>query len=326
MARANSPRTTAQSSAKRNAAGLRVALAALDDVDLFLLERTFGLPIIGTSISTGGFFLFAPLLLLALFLYFQIMVEQLLECYGRLRQIGAKSDGQIDGLPVAERVEPWFLTILLKKDIRPLDRLGRIVGNVLFWAVAPVTIFALGYRYLRAHDFVLTSVHCGVTAIAFTYGALFYLQKSTLLLGSVRNRLLNTAIAMRAVAIIFGMLFLLAWLAIKSELRAPYWLRFLSPHALLFRAELSRQPEDWLGAKWITLLADIEELEACWPACPEGKNDHHSRLTKLRDERDSLVGKVEGVELGHVPAPLQIVSPRENPGDPDRNICDSPSA
>jgi len=78
-----------------------ITLLGVQDVDLFVTSRETPLPLIGVSIPTARFFLFAPLLGAALYIYLQLHLLKLWDALASARP-------NIEGKPLAEHITPWL--------------------------------------------------------------------------------------------------------------------------------------------------------------------------------------------------------------------------
>jgi hypothetical protein len=76
-----------------------ITLLAVEDVDFFVLSRQTDLPLIGISIPTFSFFIFAPPLAAALYIYLMI---HLLKLWDAL----ATAPPRIEGEALADRIHP----------------------------------------------------------------------------------------------------------------------------------------------------------------------------------------------------------------------------
>ena len=259
-----------------------LTLASLKDVDLFVPYRTFTLPVVGTGIDPRGFFVFAPLLLLAAYFYFHLMLTRLFGCYHALLEQHEASKGTDTPHILESLVPPWFLTVLTDPESSDIEGEKRLdfhpVAFHLAWffayAFTPLTVFALSFRYLRAHDAFLTFAHTLLTTIIVVAAALFWLKRCDFCPGergapdekAPPIAAKQTAAAQAAViATLFGTvcLYLFSQAFIASGFRPYHPLVFLSPNAQLYRAELSKRPAGWDEIRWIQLQDFYEEWEKC---------------------------------------------------------------
>lgn len=126
-----------------------LAIATMSDADIMADDATLELPIIGTKIPPSGFLLFAPAIILLIFIYVHINLTRLWSFYKRL-------PSRIDGMVASDRVAPWIMTSLIQRTDGielPFLNLGRISAVLLGWVFPPVTIAALGGRYIEPTEF-----------------------------------------------------------------------------------------------------------------------------------------------------------------------------
>lgn len=128
------------------------------------------LPILGTDIPLVQFYLVAPLLLLCLFVYFHLCLQRLWEELGDLPAVFP------DGRPLDKKAYPWLLNVLvrthaprLKGQRTYLTYCQTFISIFLAWGLVPITVVVLWARYLRAHDWLVTSIH--IALLAFAFGA-----------------------------------------------------------------------------------------------------------------------------------------------------------
>ncbi|ANG63073.1 hypothetical protein A8C75_11715 [Marinobacterium aestuarii] len=145
-----------------------ITLLGVEDADFFIDSRHTQLPIVNASIPTSSFFLFAPALGTALFVYFHF---QLLKLWEALSVPAAR----IDGKPLAEHVAPWLINdfgLWLRTDDSTADRalswLSNIVVFTLVFVAWPATLIVFWFRSFPAHDERTTLVIGTALVIALT--------------------------------------------------------------------------------------------------------------------------------------------------------------
>jgi uncharacterized protein YjbI with pentapeptide repeats len=152
-------------------------LTVATTTDPLLLTNSISspLPIIRTEIPIAGFFWVAPLILLAMYLYFHIYLQRLWETLADLPAVFP------DGTRLDKRAYPWLLNGLvsshfkLLQDSRPrFARLQTGLSVLLGWWTVPVTLLVLWLRYLPRHDWLGTILHIALTIAAIGSGILFY--------------------------------------------------------------------------------------------------------------------------------------------------------
>jgi uncharacterized protein YjbI with pentapeptide repeats len=133
-----------------------ITLLAVEDADFFVPSRRTDLPLVGISIPTFSFFLFAPPLAAALYIYLHIHLLRLWDAI-------ADAPPRMDGEPLGEHLHPW-----IAKDYalglkgggalrpRPLRALGNLASLLLVWAAGPAVLFLFWWRSATAHDDLLT--------------------------------------------------------------------------------------------------------------------------------------------------------------------------
>lgn len=147
------------------------------------------LPILGTDIPLVQFYLVAPLLLLCLFIYFHLCLQRLWEELGDLPAVFP------DGRPLDKKAYPWLLNAVvrthaprLKEHCTHLARWQARVSILLAWGLVPMTIGVLWARYLRAHDWWVTTAQILVLSVAFGAGQGFLRLAAAALRGSERKK------------------------------------------------------------------------------------------------------------------------------------------
>jgi uncharacterized protein YjbI with pentapeptide repeats len=137
-----------------------ITLLAVEDADFFVPARQTQLPVVGIAIPTFSFFVFAPPLAAALYIYVHI---HLLELWDAL----ADAPNEIDGELLGERLHPWIAnsyaltlkgrgTAMPAQRDRPLRRLGNAATVTLVWAAGPVVLAGFWWRSMPAHAEWLT--------------------------------------------------------------------------------------------------------------------------------------------------------------------------
>jgi uncharacterized protein YjbI with pentapeptide repeats len=152
-----------------------LTIATTTDPLLLTNSSSSPLPIIRTEIPIAGFFWVAPLILVAMFLYFHIYLQRLWEALADLPAVFP------DGTRLDKRAYPWLLNGLVTshfqrlRDARPrFSRLQSALSIVLGWWTVPVTLLILWLRYLPRHDWLGTILQVGLAIAAIGSGILFY--------------------------------------------------------------------------------------------------------------------------------------------------------
>jgi uncharacterized protein YjbI with pentapeptide repeats len=152
-----------------------LTIATTTDVALITGTASSPLPIINTNIALSGFYLAAPLILLAVYFYLHLYLQRL---WGDLASLPAVFP---DGVELDRKAYPWLLNGLVRKHFkklelgqRPLTRVENIVSILLAWWVVPFTLLAFWLRFLPRHDWLGTSLHVVLIAGATWFGVHSY--------------------------------------------------------------------------------------------------------------------------------------------------------
>jgi hypothetical protein len=123
-----------------------ITLLAVEDADFFVPSRRTELPLVGISIPTFSFFLFAPPLAAALYIYLHIHLLRLWDAL-------ADAPKTVDGQPLGEHLHPWIakdyaLTLKGARAVRrrPLRTLGNLASFILVWAAGPAVLAFFWWR------------------------------------------------------------------------------------------------------------------------------------------------------------------------------------
>lgn len=259
------------------------------------------LPILGTDIPLVRFYLVAPLLLLALYVYFHLCLQRLWEELAELPAVFP------DGRPLDKKAYPWLMNVVVRAHLprlranrSNLSRWQARMSIVLAWGLVPLTMLILWARYLRGHESLGTAAHVVLIAASIAAGAGFlHLAASTLkgsekrpflwrkAWGDARARSMGAGIAALA---FFGVM---SYGAIEGENRdasdraltsseRPSWLnprRFVPPFltylgvstfAQLDDANVSTKPGSWTGG------GTTEELDGVKGADVSNRNLRHA--------------------------------------------------
>jgi uncharacterized protein YjbI with pentapeptide repeats len=133
-----------------------LTIATTTDVALITGSASSPLPIINTNIALSGFYLAAPLILIAVYCYFHLYLQRLWRGLASLPAVFP------DGEALDDKAYPWLLNGLVRKhfkklelDRRPLTRVENFVSIFLAWWVVPLTLLAFWLRFLPRHDWWL---------------------------------------------------------------------------------------------------------------------------------------------------------------------------
>jgi uncharacterized protein YjbI with pentapeptide repeats len=149
-----------------------VTLLGVEDADFFMPSRQTQLPLVNVSIPTESFFVFAPILGAALYVYLHIVLLKLWDAIADI------DEPVVDGQPLGEWFNPWLLNdwALTRRDgnftpPRPLRALGIWASFFLVWAAAPAVLFFFWIWSMPAHKPPLTLTLAACFLIALHVGA-----------------------------------------------------------------------------------------------------------------------------------------------------------
>ncbi len=266
---------------------LWLAVAQTTDARLLTNSPSSPLPIIATAVPIVWVYTVAPVLLLAIYIYFHLHLQRLWEGFAALPAFFP------DGRSLDRCAYPWLLNGLISRQMyrlrgaRPaLARLQSFLAIVLAWWLTPVTIVWFWFRYLSRQDWTVTVWHIVVCVLAICVAVLFQRLEVVTLRGEGSRRLLSkkilsdgrlyvrsaivAATASSLTLISFGVVEGIGapgkdsiwWLLLQGGTRpvSESWqtiLRRLIPQALervryypfadLVDAEVSTKPENWRG-------------------------------------------------------------------------------
>ena len=151
-----------------------LTIANTTDVKLLTNNASSPLPIIGTEIPIAWFYWAAPLVLLGLYLYFHLYLDNLWKGLASLPAIFP------DGKPLDQRAYPWLLNCIvcryfgLLKERPVLSRMKEWATFILAWCIVPLTFIGFWLRYLRRHEWVGTCLHIVLIIFSIASAFVFY--------------------------------------------------------------------------------------------------------------------------------------------------------
>jgi uncharacterized protein YjbI with pentapeptide repeats len=151
-----------------------LTIATTTDVRLLTNTASSPLPIIGTEIPIAWFYIAAPLVLICLYFYFHLYLDNL---WGALASLPAIFP---DGKRLDERAYPWLLNTLVRRHFKRLKsrpliaRMKEWITIFLAWLVVPFTMMAFWFRYIPRHDWIGTIFHVGLIVLSVAFAIIFY--------------------------------------------------------------------------------------------------------------------------------------------------------
>ncbi|MCI5041294.1 MAG: pentapeptide repeat-containing protein [Donghicola eburneus] len=153
-----------------------VTTLGVEHVDFFVDSRQTQLPIVGVSIPTLSFFIFAPVLGAALYVHLHLHIRKVTEALGK-PLLGPPP--LLDGTPIETHIKPWLLNDFVLRQrrdgavhARPLDTLSWLTTWALVWLAGP---FVLGLMWVwgwPAHNLSISAINALCLMVAIYTGAL----------------------------------------------------------------------------------------------------------------------------------------------------------
>jgi uncharacterized protein YjbI with pentapeptide repeats len=228
-----------------------LTIGTTKDVALLTNSASSPLPIISTALPIVGFYLVAPVILLAIYFYFHLNMQRLWEALADLPAVFP------DGRSLDKRADPWLLNglvsahfVRLRGERPALSGLQQLLSILLAWWVVPVTLFGFWGRFLMRHDWLGTDLHVGLLAVAIGFGWMSYRLARATLRGTPHKQFVwaqvwkdprttkrvGGLLATCGVGMIFWLLSLGAIAGVPSYVKTPnlgtWKLRRLVPHSL----------------------------------------------------------------------------------------------
>ena len=264
-----------------------LTIATTTDLRLLTNSTSSPLPIIGTEIPIVGFYFAAPLLLLSIYVWLHLYLQNLWKGLSELPAIFP------DGKTLDEKAYPWLLNgfvqshVKLLKDRRPpLSQIQVGLSIFLTWWLVPLTMLILWGRFLTRHDWPITALHIVVFGLSAWVGITFFeLAKATLrgddFSAFAWQPFLRQVFGYqhKAVQIVMGIIFVLSMGAIYIPFSwTPAVYRYLPfyPFAELVEEEVSTKPTTWTGQE----DAREKEIPLVKGAKLQGANLRHANLEK----------------------------------------------
>lgn len=227
-----------------------VTIATTKDFSLLSNSEQTTLPLIEIELPLIAYYLVAPLVLMMLFVYFQLYLQKYWEKLATLPAVFP------DGTTLDQKVPPWLLSSLIELRFSRLHepggvsfptKLNVLAASLCAWGIVPITILAYWLRFIPAQNLVGTLTQCLFFSIS-TVIALVSYQLAIATLGRgvttefdrdqyVANKLRYDA------GIGIASLVATAGLSIYLLLYAGVPVQILYPN--LSDAEVSKKPESW---------------------------------------------------------------------------------
>ncbi|MEM7641789.1 MAG: pentapeptide repeat-containing protein [Pseudomonadota bacterium] len=213
-----------------------VTTLGVEDVDFFVDSRQTELPLVGVSIPTFSFFIFAPILGAALYAYLHLHIRKVTE---------ALAEPAPGTPPLEERIKPWLLNdyvLRKRRDAairhRPLDGLASLVTLMLVWWAGPIVLILMWGRTWPAHDLWLSALN-GVCVMVALYAGVLSWQKMS---ADVRG---DTPRARLATGLMVLLCLPVAWLTAANSKGSWEWRVAYDEDAAPEERTMAEQVEAW---------------------------------------------------------------------------------
>lgn len=138
-----------------------LTIATTTDAALMSNSNATPLPIIQVNVSIIWFYIYAPVILTVLFVYFHLYLERFWRGIARLPMYHP------DGRGLDDYVYPWLISCaVIRGELRELSAAHRFSARLeawlclfLGWGLVPVVLLCYWARYAVAHDRVVTLLH-----------------------------------------------------------------------------------------------------------------------------------------------------------------------
>jgi uncharacterized protein YjbI with pentapeptide repeats len=151
-----------------------LTIFSTEDAKLITNSASSPLPIIQTAIPIAGFFFVAPPILLAMFLYFHLYMQNIWKELSELPSIF------LDGKPIDQKAYPWLLNklvrshfLILRENRTLFSRLQSGISILLAWWTVPFTTAIFWLWYVRVNDSIGTRWHIAYLTVAVLVATIF---------------------------------------------------------------------------------------------------------------------------------------------------------
>lgn len=183
-----------------------VTIATTTDATLLTNFISSPLPVIQAAIPLYLFFLIAPLILLALYLYLHLQLHDLWQEVSDLPSIFP------DGRLISQKIYPWQIAALVRsfpsahhKDRSFAHFLEAAISRVLIWWLTPLTLAVFWLRYLPRHDWSGSLLQVGLLGAISFLGAWSLQRTSSSLSHDTRRRSFTAPVTAGALIVVAGL-------------------------------------------------------------------------------------------------------------------------
>jgi len=220
-----------------------ITLMGVEHVDFYGVDRATKLPLVNVEVPTRYFFVAAPILTAAFYIYFHLNLIRLWDALGA-------ADPQIKGQPLGDAVLPWLVTdaaLHLRQwrrgddctTLRTLEWPATVLNLALTWGLGLVVLGLVWWMSMPARTFWMTGIAFAALLAASAAG-MSSLKMLILRMGGPQRRPLiswpSTPIVVATAIAIFTIL---------SYLRTEGPVRWLAPINMA-KVQVFQKPLRWL--------------------------------------------------------------------------------
>jgi uncharacterized protein YjbI with pentapeptide repeats len=151
-----------------------LTVAGTTDSQLLSDSLSTALPVLDFKVPLSGFFILAPTVLLATYLYLHSYLQRLWEEIAKLPTVFP------DGRTIESHLHPWLLSRFSQLHRKATDkrvglyqRIETLIAAFLAWGLVPLTLWFFWLRYLAKHEWIGTGIQIAVFVIAVGLGMYF---------------------------------------------------------------------------------------------------------------------------------------------------------
>lgn len=166
-----------------------ITVLTTSDAALLTESGTIALPFLGNIINVRWFYIIAPFLLSAAYIYFHLNLQNL---WGALAQLPAVFS---DGRRLDQKAYPWLFNWLaaacfyqLRNQRDSFHLIRKIIAVFFAWIFLPLTLLAFGGRYLYMRNPLMTWWHLLLLVVTVCFGIWFRLAAVDTLKGRMQER------------------------------------------------------------------------------------------------------------------------------------------
>lgn len=225
-----------------------LTIFSTNNISLLTNSGNSTLPILGFSLDIIGFYIAAPLILLAFYIYFQLNLKKLWFEFSQLPSFFP------DGKSLDQKSYSWLINDLIISYVSQLENnngfllwLQNLLIKLLIWWLVPITIFGIWRSYLINHDVILSFYHSLILSICIMFGLMFRKNAIITLQGKTDKRSVKDDVILFASIIILTIIFTAAAYFRLSDFFYINKPSNESHIGLKFEdmAEIVKKPENW---------------------------------------------------------------------------------